>query len=147
MEKLNRNLHLRLQEMCDCYMETDFLPELAKTATATGGDLEENSIKYLALALLESLTQKAKKLTIKKKDTVQITVTSFDEKITLPTPTDAITDKIFAIMRGITHIEDDNGQSPLAFGLRNGNLEIMVKLKKEGDKESLKLIFPELEPH
>lgn len=147
MEKLNRNFHLKLQEMCDCYMDTDYLPELEKTAAYKGNDIEENSIKYLALALLEALTQKSEKLTIKKTDKVQVRVISFDEKIALPEPTNEMADKIFEIVRAITHIEDAKGESPLAFGLRNGNLDITVKLKKEEDKESLKLIFPELEPH
>jgi hypothetical protein len=146
MEKLNRNLHLKLQEMCECYMNTDYLPELDKTATTGRDDLEENSIKYLALAILESLTQKAEKLIIKKQDKVEVTVVSFDGKIALPSPTNEMADTIFNVMRAITHIEDAKGESPLAFGLRNGSLDLTVKLKKKENKESLKLIFPQLEP-
>jgi hypothetical protein len=128
-------------------METDFLPELDKTVAGKGDDLEENSIKYLALTILEALTEKAKKLSIKKDAKVQVVVNSFDESITLPAPTAEMATKIFEIMRAITHIEEAEGESPLAFGLRNGNLDLTVKLKKKRDKESLKFIFPELEPH
>ena len=28
MEKISRNYHARLQEMCDCYMETDYRKEM-----------------------------------------------------------------------------------------------------------------------
>ena len=147
MEKLNRNFHLKLQEMCECYLDTDYLPELKRAVTSEVDDLEENSIKYLALAILEALTQKAMKLTVKKKEKVKVTVSSFDEKITLPAPTSEMADKIFEITRAITHIEDAKGESQLAFGLRNGQMDLTVKLKKKGAAESLKLIFPELEPH
>ena len=147
MENLNRNLHAKLQEMCDCYMDTDFLPELESAVTAEGDDLEENSIKYLALAILESLTQKAGKLAVKKKEKVKVTISSFDEKIQLPPPTNEMADKIFEIVRSITHIEDAKGASTLAFGLRNGQIDLTVKLKKKDGKESLKLIFPDVEPH
>ena len=132
--------------MCECYMNTDYLPELDKTVRSGGDDLEENSIKYLALAILESLTQKAEKLTIKKDDKIQVTVAAFDGKIALPAPTNEMADTIFKVIRAITHIEDAKGESPLAFGLRNGNLDLTVKLKKKENKESLKLIFPQLEP-
>lgn len=147
MEKLHRNFHLKLQEMCDCYMDTDYLPELDRTVASKGGDIEENSVKYLALAILEALTQKAKKLTLKKSDKIKVKVSSFDEKIELPAPTDDMVDKIFEIMRAIIHLDDRKGESALAFGLRSGQVDLTVKLKKKEGKESLKLIFPELAPH
>ena len=144
MEKLNRNLHLKLQEMCDCYMDTDYLPELEKTVVSLGGDMEENSIKYLALSILEALTQKAGKLKLKKEDTVTVTITSVDEKIELPAPTSEMVDSIFEIMRAITHIDEAKGESLLAFGLRSGQVDITVQLKTREGKSSLKLIFPEM---
>ena len=147
MEKLSRNLHLKLQEMCDCYMNTDYLPQL-DLAVASGVDnIEENSIKYLALTILEAITQKAEKLKIKKSDKVKVTITSLDEKIKLPAPTIEMVDKIFEIVRAITHIEDAEGECQLAFGVQNEQIDLTVKLKKKGDKESLKIIFPELEAH
>jgi len=125
-------------------METDFMPELKRAANSTTDDLEENAIKYLALAILEVLTQKASKLTVKKKEIVKVKISSSDEKIMLPAPTTEIADKIFEIVRTITHIEEDKGASELAFGLRNGRIDLTVKLSKKPGKESLKLIFPEL---
>jgi hypothetical protein len=146
MEHLDRNLHAKLQGMCDCYMDTDYLPELGKAVNSKGNDLEENSTKYLALAILEALTQKAKKLTIKRKENISVKVTSFDETTSLPAPTDEMATKIFEIVRSIVHLDGDSGESALAFGLRNGQLDLNVKLKKKEGKESLKIIFPELEP-
>jgi hypothetical protein len=49
MEKISRNYHVRLQEMCDCYMETDYRMEMEKMASETSSDLEEGALKYLAL--------------------------------------------------------------------------------------------------
>jgi len=34
MEKLTINQHLKLQEMCNCYLETDFKVELQHMSTA-----------------------------------------------------------------------------------------------------------------
>jgi len=38
MIKDDRNYHLRLQEFCDCYMETDPKKELEKAAKGISGD-------------------------------------------------------------------------------------------------------------
>ena len=50
MEKMTLNYHLKLQEMCDCYLETDFLVKMKGMAGIESTDLEEDAIKYLALA-------------------------------------------------------------------------------------------------
>jgi hypothetical protein len=66
MEKIQLNYHLKLQEMCDCYMETDFLANMQGMVGAESKDLEEDAVKYLALTVLYAITRKAAKLTIKK---------------------------------------------------------------------------------
>ena len=42
MEKLSLNYHLRLQEMCDCYMETDFSNAIQSMAGVESEDPEEH---------------------------------------------------------------------------------------------------------
>ena len=67
MEIHDPNLHLKLIEMCDCYLETDFKAQIQRTAKAATDDLDEDSSKYLALTIMYALTEKAQKLTYKSK--------------------------------------------------------------------------------
>jgi len=145
MEKLSHNMHMKLQEMCDCYIDSDYLSEIKRSAAGQGADMEEAALKYFALCILETLTQKALQLSVKKKkDKMKVTIASQHEKITLPPPTDEIGGEIFKIMREITHLDQERGEMPLALGLRNGRVDVQVKIKKKEEEESMKLVFPEL---
>ena len=144
MEKISRNYHARLQEMCDCYMETDYRQEMQKMVSERSPDLEEDALKYLALSILYSTTEKAKKLSFKKKEGEQKVTVKAEEKMELPTPTGEIADMIFEIMRSITHLEGEKGREPLSLGLRDGRMELGVKVEREEEKESLNLSFPAL---
>lgn len=147
MERLSRNYHLKLQEMCDCYLETNFREQLSAMASRKSADVEEDAFKYLALAILATLTEKAKKLSFKKsKDSTKITIKAKEQKIELPVPSQDLIDKIIAITRAITHLEEDKGECPLVLGLKNDQLELHVKVKKdkEKEKESIKFAFPDL---
>ncbi len=141
MEKLSHNLHAKLQEMCDCYMETDFKSELAGMSVAQSSDLEEDAIKYLSLAIMYAITEQASKLSLKiKGDDVKVTVKS-DEKETLSAPSSELAAKSIEIMRTILHLEEDKSELPLSLGLRSGQVDVLVKLKREGEKESMKIAF------
>jgi len=143
MEKLFRNLHVKLQEMCDCYMETDFKAELNKlSTTGVASDVEEEALKYLALALLYSVSEKADKLEIKQKNGEMKVSVKSDGKDRLPAPPAEISSTILAILRDITDLRGDKGETLLALGLRNSQLELKVQVKKDGDKESVKISLP-----
>ena len=144
MERISRNYHARLQEMCDCYMETDYRSEMELMASETVTDVEEDALKYLALSILYATTEKAKKLSFKKKKGEPRVTVKAEEKMELPTPPGEIADKIFEIMRSVTHLEGDKGREPLSLGLRDGRMELGVKVEKEEDKESLRFSFPNL---
>jgi len=144
MEKISRNYHARLQEMCDCYMEADYRGEMEKMTSQGSTDVEEDSLKYLALSILYATTEKAKKLSFKKKRGEPKVTVKAEEKWELPTPPGEIADKVFEIMRSITHLEGDKGKEPFSLGLRDGRMELRVKVEREEDKETLKLSFPEL---
>jgi hypothetical protein len=144
MDKISRNYHARLQEMCDCYMETDYRQEMEKMVSERSPDLEEDALKYLALSILYATTEKARKLSFKKKEGEQKVTVKAEEKMELPTPTGEIADKIFEIMRSITHLEGEKGREPLSLGLRDGRMELGVKVEREEEKESLNLSFPAL---
>jgi hypothetical protein len=142
MEKLSLNYHLKLQEMCDCYMETDFLPTMQKMAGSESADLEEDAIKYLALAIMFAITEKAEKLALKKIDGEMNARIKNGGKVTLPVPSAAVFGKIFEIMRAILHIEEDEGKMEFSLGLRSGEVNVMVKMAREDNKQSLKIKFP-----
>jgi hypothetical protein len=144
MERISRNYHAKLQEMCDCYMETDYRKEMEVMASESSADVEEDALKYLALSILYATTEKARKLSFKKKKNEPKVTVKAEEKMELPTPPGKIADKIFEIMRSITHLEGEKGREPFSLGLRDGSMELNVKVEKEEDKESLKFSFPAL---
>ena len=143
MEKIRLNYHLKLQEMCDCYMETDFLTALQGMAGADSKDVEEDAIKYLALAIMYAITKKAEKLSFKKKGEELKARINNGSKEKLPVPSVAVMDKVFEIMRGILHIEEDKGEMEFSLGLRSGEVDVIVKVDREDGKESLKIKFPQ----
>ena len=103
MEKLSLNFHMKLHEMCDCYMDTDFLAEMMHPFDVQT-TLEENAIRYFALLILYTLTEKAQQLTVKKlKGTLKVTVDAVHEKKVLPPPPGEIADKIFEIIRAYSY--------------------------------------------
>lgn len=144
MDISERNYHLKLQEMCECYLETNFLKQLKGMSGTQSSDPAEDAVKYLALAIMYTVSEKAKKLSMKRKgDNLTVKVKG-DEEITLPPPSSEQFNRITAIMRAILHIEQDEGRLPLALGLRNGSLELLVELSRGQDKETLKIKFPDL---
>ena len=143
MEKIRLNYHLKLQEMCDCYMETDFLAAMQGMAGADSKDIEEDGVKYLALALMYAISQKAEKLSFKKKGEELKAKINNGSKEKLPVPSVAVLDKVFEIMRGILHIEEDKGEMEFSLGLRSGEVDVIVKVDREDGKESLKIKFPQ----
>ena len=60
--KEKRNLHLKVQELCDCYASTDPLKEMSEVPNEA--DLEEGALKWVALAALHAVNNRAKKITI-----------------------------------------------------------------------------------
>ncbi|NOQ46230.1 MAG: hypothetical protein GQ559_06105 [Desulfobulbaceae bacterium] len=146
METLSRTPHLKLQEMCDCYLETDFSKQLRAMVSSKSTDVMEDGYKYLALTLLQAITEKAKKLSYKKYDnSITVTIKAVDREIELPSPSLELMDAITTIIRDIIHIEEDKGKSPLILGLKNGQLDLSVKVKRDKKEERLTIKFPELE--
>jgi hypothetical protein len=145
MQLKDPNLHQKLLEMCDCYMETDFERQLAGMSGSTPADLQENAVKYLALAIMYGVTEKADKLEIKrKKREITTRLKTIDGKIKLPPPADELFTEVIALIRGILHLDSESGKSFLSLGLRNSRLDLQVKLKEKEDKSSLKITFPDL---
>lgn len=145
MQLKDPHLHQKLQEMCDCYLETDFAGQMRTMSGARPADLQEEAVKYLSLALMYGVTEKARKLTIKsKKGEIETRLKIADAKIKLPQPTENLFDAVIELVRGILHFERESGTSPLSLGLRNSLLDLLVKLKVNEKETSLKIQFPEL---
>jgi hypothetical protein len=139
--KEKRNVHLKVQELCDCYATNDPLKEMSTVKNE--GDKDEAALKWLALSALHGVNSNAKKITITRSKDGEINVTAKYRKSELPSPGSDIGAKIIEAVREITHIEGDKGKTPLALGIRNDSIEIQVKMNSEEDKEKITLKFPE----
>jgi hypothetical protein len=139
--KEKRNVHLKVQELCDCYATNDPLKEMSTVKNE--GDKDEAALKWLALSALHGVNGNAKKITITRSKDGEINVTAEYRESELPSPGSDIGAKIIEAVREITHIEGDKGETPLALGIRNDSIEIQVKMNSEEDKEKVTLKFPE----
>ena len=139
--KEKRNVHLKVQELCDCYATNDPLKEMSTVKNE--GDKDEAALKWLALSALHGVNGNAEKITITRSKDGEITVTAKYRESELPSPGSDIGAKIMAAVREITHIEGDKGKTPLALGIRNDSIEIQVEMNSEEGKEKVTLKFPE----
>ena len=132
MMKEKRNLHLKVQELCDCYATNDPLKEMSEIKG--DGDKDEAAVKWLALAALHGVNDNAKEVTITRSPDGNIKVTARYRESELPSPGSEIGEKIMNAVREITHIEDNKGKSPLALGIREDSIELKIKMhaKDEG---------------
>ena len=138
--KEKRNVHLKVQELCDCYATNDPLKEMSTVKNE--GDKDEAALKWLALSALHGVNSNAETITITRTKDGDIDVTAKYRESELPSPGSDIGAKIIAAVREITHIEGKKGKTPLALGIRNDSIEIQVKMNSEEDKEIVTLNFP-----
>jgi hypothetical protein len=139
--KEKRNVHLKVQELCDCYATNDPLKEMSTVKNE--GDKDEAALKWLALTALHGVNSNAEKITITHSKDGEISVTAKYRESELPSPGSEVGAKILEAVREITHIEGDTGKTPLALGIRNDSIEIQVKINSEEGKEKATLKFPE----
>jgi hypothetical protein len=149
MIKDDRNYHQRLQEFCDCYMETDPKTELEKASKGISGDpgsdMDELALKFLGLGIFYGASEKAKKVTLQRsKDGKVLFTVDAKGKYQLPPPTTQLTDRVISIARAITHIDADQGNLPVALGLRNDRLDITFQFDRKGGEEAFSISFPAL---
>ncbi|MDX1707679.1 MAG: hypothetical protein R3274_03695 [Desulfobacterales bacterium] len=138
--KEKRNIHLKVQEMCDCYATTDPLKEMSEIKGES--DLEEAAVKWLALAALHGVNNNAKEVSIMRSNDGDIKVTAKYRESELPTPGAQIGEKIMSTVREITHIESGKGKSPLALGIREDSIELKIKMKSKDKGDKVTLTFP-----
>ena len=139
--KEKRNVHLKVQELCDCYATNDPLKEMS--VVKNDADKDEAAVKWLALAALHGVNNNAKEVTITRSADGEVRVTAKYRETELPTPGSEVGAKIMETVREITHIEDQKGKTPLALGIRNDSIELEVKLKEKEGREQVCIKFPE----
>jgi hypothetical protein len=139
--KEKRNLHLKVQELCDCYATTDPLKEMS--TLGHDKDQEEAALKWLALAALHGVNHNAEEITISRNKKGDVKVVAKYRETELPSPGSAVGQKIMSAVREITHIEGERGKTILALGMRNDSLELKVKIKVKGQHEKVAIEFPE----
>lgn len=136
--KEKRSLHLKVQEMCDCYSSSDPLKSMSQMAKES--DAEEAAVKWLALAALHGINANAKKIAITQSGD-DVTVVAEYRETELPAPTGAIAEKIIATAREMTHLTDAKGKMPLSLGIRDSSITVEVKVKSKAGTETLSLKF------
>jgi hypothetical protein len=139
--KEKRNVHLKVQELCDCYATNDPLKEMSTVKNEA--DKDEAALKWLALTALHGVNGNAEKITITRSRDGEISVTAKYRESELPSPGSDVGAKIMEAVREVTHIEGDKGSTPLALGIRNDSIELQVEMKSEEGKETVALKFPE----
>ncbi len=138
--KEKRSLHLRVQEMCDCYATGDPLKEMSIVQNEE--DKDEAAVKWLALAALHGVNNNAEEITITRNPDGRVRVVAEYRKTELPSPGQDVGQKIVDTVREITHIESDKGKIPLALGIRNDSIALNIKFKAKKDKEEITIKFP-----
>ena len=149
MIKDDRSYHQRLQEFCDCFMETDPKKELEKAAKGVsgdpGGNPDELALKFLGLGIFYGAAEKAKKISLQrlKDGKVNFSIESRG-KYKLPPPSSDLANRIISIARSITHIDADQGTEPVSLGLRNDRMDVTFQFDRNPAGESLSILFPEM---
>jgi len=138
--KEKRNLHLKVQELCDCYATNDPLKEMS--GVKNDADQEEAAVKWLALAALHGVNNSAKEVVITRATDGEVRVTAKYRETELPSPGSAIGSKIIEAVREITHLDDQKGKTPLALGIRNDSIELQVKMKEKEGRQKITIKFP-----
>jgi hypothetical protein len=138
--KEKRNLHLKVQEMCDCYATSDPLKEMSIVKNEE--DKEEAAVKWLALAALHGVNNNAEEITITRSPEGTVRVVAEYRESELPTPGPEVGGKIVDAVREITHIEEDKGKIPLALGIRNDTVDLQIKFKTKKGNEKITIKFP-----
>ena len=139
--KEKRNLHLKVQELCDCYATNDPLKEMS--VVKNDSDKEEAAVKWLALAALHGVNNNAKEVTITRQADGEVRVTAKYRESELPSPGSEVGTNVMEAVREITHIEGHKGKTPLALGIRNDSIELRVKMEEKENREKVTIKFPE----
>ena len=134
--------HQRMQELCDCFAETDPLGEMA--LLGRDADKDEAALKWLALAILHGIDRGAREDFPRKGGRRQGKGGGgVQGQRSCPLPGAEIGERIIRAARQISHLEDadDKGETPWPIGIRDSSIEIRVKVKRKDGGEKITLEF------
>ncbi len=134
------NLHQKVQEMCDCYATNDPLKQMSEMQHES--DTREAAIKWIALAVLHGINDDAEEISIQHNKDGSVKVVAEYRKAQLPAPDSAISEKILETMKEIIHADSSQGDSSLAFGVRNSSMDLKIRTREEGGESKVTIKFP-----
>lgn len=134
-------LHGKVQKLIDCFATSDPLKEMA--GLPGEDDRQEAALKWLALAVIHGINSGAKEISVLRSEEGEVRVMAEYKKAELPSPGGAIGSCIMESLRSITHLEGEKGKTLLAMGVRDGSIDLNIKLKRSGEEEKLTLKFPD----
>jgi hypothetical protein len=120
-------------------VETDPLKGMA--LLVKDADKEEAALKWLALAVLHGVDRNAKKICLERAADGTVRAEAEYRDAELPSPGREIGAKVIQVARQITHLEGKKGEIPLAVGIRDSSIEVLVKIKEEHGGEKITLRF------
>ncbi len=133
------SLHLKVQEMCDCYSTTEPLKEMSMLIR--GKNTDEAAIKWIALTILHGINNNASEISISSTKDGDVSVTAEYRKTELPSPGYSVGQKAIQTIRKITHLEGKKGKTPLAVGICGNSIELEVKSRQDDNKEKVTIFF------
>jgi hypothetical protein len=122
--------HLGLQNLIDCYLETN-PPEVLQRWADNNWKLEKNediddaSLKYLALVLLNGIESRAQKIILEKG--CPALIVAKDTQHMLPAASESLVARGLEMLREICGMEDVEADGILSLGIRNDRLELNIK--------------------
>ena len=137
----SKSLHLKAQEMANCYKSTDYLREMS--VVSEDQDPEEGALKWIALAILHGVNSNAESVSIRRTEDGTVSVLAEYRKHFLPSPGGPVGEKALEFLRCMVDLEKDKDKQQLAFGWGNESLDLKVKAKREKGRDTVTIKFPE----
>lgn len=140
--KDSNSLHQKVQEHIDCFAGTDPLREMSVIKDDT--DIDEASMKWLALTVLHGINNNAEKIVISRDKDGQTKVIAEYRPTELPSPGPVVGENVIQAVKEMLHIGNGQNKSRLAMGIRDSSIELNIKCKVKDNREKLTIGFPKV---
>lgn len=138
--KDTENLHLKVQELCDCFSTTDPLKEMSELKNDKNS--LDAALKWLALSVLHGINNNAKEISIRQDEDGKVSVVAEYRDTELPSPGPDIAATIFEAVQEMTHIDGDKGKIKFAMGVRDSSLDLNISVKNKDGNRKISIKFP-----
>lgn len=132
--------HKKVQDLIDCFATNDPIKEMSELPG--DADAAQGALKWLAFAALHGVTAGAEKIRLRRKPDGTVTVSASYRERELPAPGADIGAQVVSAVRDIGHFEGRKGKSRLALGMRDGSIDIEIKVKSESGTDKVTIKFP-----